>query len=204
MRGAVRTMRGRPINEATRRAVVRAAFQEIASVGFEGLRIRRVAEVAGVHHATLLHHFPSKEALVQGVLDQLEADFRTPEEPHEVALDPVDRLRHEFEDGYRRLHDDPETFAVLLELALRARHHPAVRSMVDSMFGRWRSHVAEIFAGGQPNRFRANLDPRLAAHTVMLTLKGAALDVLAGDSADTGAALQMASDQVISWALSRT
>ena len=30
----------------------------IVEKGFEGLRVREVAEHAGIHHATLLHYFP--------------------------------------------------------------------------------------------------------------------------------------------------
>src|SRR6266536_5102442 len=51
-----------------RQALVAAAFQRIASEGFEGLRTRDVAADAGVNIATLHYYFPTKEALIRGVI----------------------------------------------------------------------------------------------------------------------------------------
>ena len=52
------------IKEDRRRALVLAAFGQIAERGFEGLRTREVAAEAGVNIATLHYYFPTKEALI--------------------------------------------------------------------------------------------------------------------------------------------
>src|SRR5205823_12230072 len=56
------------IKEDRRRALVLAAFGQIAERGFEGLRTREVAAEAGVNIATLHYYFPTKEALIRGVV----------------------------------------------------------------------------------------------------------------------------------------
>ena len=45
-----------------------AAYKRLAEAGFEGLRTRDVAADAGVNIATLHYYFPSKEALIRGVV----------------------------------------------------------------------------------------------------------------------------------------
>ncbi|HEY4385054.1 MAG TPA: TetR/AcrR family transcriptional regulator, partial [Ktedonobacteraceae bacterium] len=52
-----------------RHALIQAAYQSIAEKGFEGLRTREVATQVGIHSATLHHYFPTKEALIQGVVE---------------------------------------------------------------------------------------------------------------------------------------
>src|ERR671930_1437805 len=59
-----------------REALVVAAYQRIAADGFEGLRTRDVAADAGVNIATLHYYFPTKEALIRGVIGQAMQRFR--------------------------------------------------------------------------------------------------------------------------------
>ena len=49
--------------EQKQRDIVQAAVDEFRLHGFEGARITRVAESAGVSSRTLYKHFPSKESL---------------------------------------------------------------------------------------------------------------------------------------------
>jgi len=51
-----------------RQALIAAAYQRIANDGFEGLRTRDVAADVGVNIATLHYYFPTKEALICGVI----------------------------------------------------------------------------------------------------------------------------------------
>src|SRR2546423_10533634 len=77
-------------SERRREAQARAAFNQIAEHGFEGLRTREVAAEAGVNIATLHYYFPTKEALIGGALAQAMARFRTTLAPHGS---PSDQLR---------------------------------------------------------------------------------------------------------------
>src|SRR5205807_7131455 len=77
---ALRTMRSH--SEDRRHALVAAAFGQIAERGFEGLRTREVAAEAGVNIATLHYYFPTKEALIRGVVAHAMGRFRSTLAPH--------------------------------------------------------------------------------------------------------------------------
>jgi AcrR family transcriptional regulator len=55
-------------SETTRKLLLEAATKLIRKNGFGGLRTMEVAKLAGVSRGALLHHFPSKHALVVEVL----------------------------------------------------------------------------------------------------------------------------------------
>lgn len=64
------TARGRNTarSEAARERVLQAALQALATNGYQGSSLARIAEEAGLTTAGLLHHFPSKEHLLVAVL----------------------------------------------------------------------------------------------------------------------------------------
>src|SRR3984893_5383794 len=54
--------------EDRQKALVQAAFNQIAERGFEGLRTREVAAGGGLNIATLHSSFPTKNPLIRGVV----------------------------------------------------------------------------------------------------------------------------------------
>jgi AcrR family transcriptional regulator len=54
-----------------RTQILGAATQLFAERGFDGVSLRAIAEAVGIRKASLLYHFPSKEALHRSVLEQL-------------------------------------------------------------------------------------------------------------------------------------
>lgn len=75
---AVEPVRKRPRRavEETRSRAIRAAVDQISEFGFHKMTIADVAAKTGVSQSGLLHHFPSKAALLTAVLDQRERDDR--------------------------------------------------------------------------------------------------------------------------------
>ena len=120
--------------EDRRRALIGAAFREIAERGFEGLRTREVAAAVGLNIATLHYYFPTKETLIQGVVDHAMERFRTTLEPHGS---PGDQLRNHLRAVRRLLRDEPELGAVMAELALRSARDPAIAGIVRETFDAW-------------------------------------------------------------------
>ena len=75
---------------AVRSALIQAATAAIAREGFARLTVDGVAKAAGVTKGGLFHHFPSKQALIEGVLSEMlatggrriEMAMATDPEPH--------------------------------------------------------------------------------------------------------------------------
>lgn len=164
-------------------ALVRIAFRQIAERGFEGLRVREVAKEAGVNHATVLYHYPTKEALIQAVVAHLAHEFRTPvpglDDPDTSALG---ELRREFADIRHRARATPQTFLVLGELAVRSRRDPAIARILQALFAGWQGHLVAILRRGiAEGRFRADLDIDATVLALRTQLATIGYQVLEGD-----------------------
>ncbi|MGC1870815.1 MAG: TetR/AcrR family transcriptional regulator [Acidobacteriaceae bacterium] len=150
------------------------AFDLIASKGFEGLRFQEVAARAGINNATLYYYFPSKEALIQGVVDFLMDGLRTP--PAQVAqpaANALDELRQMFEGARSRIGEDPSFFVVITELALRAKRDPAIDRIGEQRDNFWECRIASILERGiREGIFRRDLDKDATATALMVQMKG--------------------------------
>jgi len=154
---------------------VEIAYQLIADNGLEGLRIRQVAAAANMDNGTLHYHFPSKEALIQGVVDYLVRDLETGRAPankngRQTALD---ELRTEFEDIRVRLHESPEQFIVLSELAIRSWRDPSIAEIFKRLDDGWYAHLEALLKRGiEQGLFRKDLDVGPCARAIMVALRG--------------------------------
>jgi TetR/AcrR family transcriptional repressor of nem operon len=105
-----------------RAEIVCAAFQQIATVGFEGLRLRQIAAEVGVDQSTLHHHFPTKQHIVAAVAEYAIGQF--------ASTPPADTLRGYLDHMRTIALTRPEVFLVTVELQLRARRDPEVRAVL--------------------------------------------------------------------------
>jgi AcrR family transcriptional regulator len=126
-----------------RQDLVRAAYELIARLGFEGLRTRDVAAAAGVNVATLHYYFPTKEALIGDVLKHAMQRFRT---SMPAGGSPADQLRSHFAGIRRLVREEPELFAVMGELALRSARDPAIRALYQQTTDIWQATVRGLLA----------------------------------------------------------
>jgi TetR/AcrR family transcriptional regulator, regulator of cefoperazone and chloramphenicol sensitivity len=159
-----------------RDSLVRAAFACLAADGFEGLRTRSVADRAGVNIATLHYYFPTKEALIGGVADYLASQFITLHAPPAASTGKpaLDRLHQEFADAHFYSTERPELFAVLFELQQRGRRDPAIRKIIEPLFGHWQFGIERFLAAGiEDGVFRRDLDPAGGAALFVAALTGA-------------------------------
>ena len=173
---AAKKKQTRPGGDDRRDDLVRAAFACLAADGFEGLRTRSVADRAGVNIATLHYYFPTKEALIGGVAAFIASRFITLHAPRKPSTgSPAhDLLQQEFADArfYRARH--PDLAAVLSELQLRGRRDPAIRKIIEPMFGHWRKGIEEwMTAGIAEGVFRRDLDPHGGAAFFVAAMMGA-------------------------------
>lgn len=59
-----------------REQILRAATRLFAARGFDGTALQEIADAVGIRKASLLYHFPSKDALRGAVLDQMLAHWK--------------------------------------------------------------------------------------------------------------------------------
>ena len=174
------------MNATTRRQqLVEAAFRQIAERGFEGLRTRDVANEVGVNIATLHYYFPTKEALIGGVLQHAMDRFRTTLEPHGS---PDSQLRNYLRATRKLLREEPELGAVMSELALRSVRDAGTRKLMDEMYGQWYDAVLGLLKrAAREGNLRAGLGTESTAALIVAIFTAMALpqvgDARRGDQA---------------------
>lgn len=125
--------------EKVRQALIDAAAETIADKGMARLTVDAVAKAAGVTKGGLFHHFPSKDDLVQGVLDAMIAHAEESING-EIADDsvPHGRFTRAYLNGVlreNRLNDKTATrtlcLAMLADPALQCRWSDWVAEQVE-------------------------------------------------------------------------
>jgi len=175
-------MRTRKVPEERRQDLVLAAFQLLAEKGFEGLRTRDVAIRASVNIATLHYYFPTKEALIGGVVEYVMGRFQSTLAPHGSAdAQLMDHLR-----AVRRLlRDEPEVGTVMGELALRSARDPAIGALMRGTQDAWHKTMRALLRRGvKAGRLRPELDSDQAAALVIATLTSLTLPLNAAPRTD--------------------
>jgi AcrR family transcriptional regulator len=173
---------GRPLGssepEPRRDELVLAAYRRIAESGFEGLRTRDVAADAGVNIATLHYYFPTKEALIRGVVGLAMGRFRS---TFAQGGTPGDQLAAHFR-GVRRLNRaEPELFAVMGELALRSARDASISAIFQETIDTWHAILRGLLRHAQrEGNIRSELDPDTAASFVIATFSGVFMLPFAG------------------------
>ena len=163
---STRVVRSR--KEDRQKALVQAAFNQIAERGFEGLRTREVAAGVGLNIATLHYYFPTKESLIRGVVAYAMDRFRSTLTPHGS---PADQLRNHLRAVRKLLRDEPEVSAVMGELALRSARDPSLAGIMGEAFKAWHKTLRGLLQRATRNGYLArDLDYDDVAALIMATL----------------------------------
>lgn len=119
---------GRPAGadgQATRRRIIAAAIQCVASVGYSRSTIREIARAANVTSANLYNYFPTKVELIQAAIEA-RAQQAVPR-LRDAAMRPgsaVDRISALLDESEKLLQDYPDLAA--FEWAIRSRAEAGV------------------------------------------------------------------------------
>jgi AcrR family transcriptional regulator len=164
--------------ERRREQLVEAAFQQIAERGFEGLRTRDIAARAGVNIATVHYYFPTKEALIGGVVERAMARFRTTLAPHGS---PADELRNHLRAVRHLLLEEPQVGIVMGELALRSARDESIGAILSDTNETWHKAIRGLLRRAvKAGQLRPEADSDGVAALVMATLATMTLPTMAG------------------------
>lgn len=168
-----------------RQALVRAAYHQIASRGFEGLRTREVAQEVHLNVATLHYYFPTKESLIRGVVEHAMSRFQTTLAPHGR---PGEELRAHLVAVATLLREEPELGQVMAELALRSRRDASIDAILGATKQGWQHAVRVLLRRAvAAGRVRPELDSDGAAALIVSVLGSMTLPVLGDAARDDGA-----------------
>ncbi|MDI3419446.1 TetR/AcrR family transcriptional regulator [Streptomyces luteolus] len=129
---------GRPRNQTARRqALVSAAGQAITERGLEGLRIKDIADAAGVSQGSVLYYYPELDDLVLEVhRGAVEGFVESRQRAYdEAAADPAVRLRALVDSGLPASPED-SLHGLLYQLHRRAGRSPGHAELMTSLFAR--------------------------------------------------------------------
>ncbi len=165
-----------PVKEDRRQELVRAAYNQIAERGFEGLRTREVAAEVGLNIATLHYYFPTKEALIRGVVEHAMGRFRTTLAPHGS---PADQLRNHLRAVRKLLREEPQLGTVLGELNLRSARDPAIAGIMRQTYDGWHQTLRGLLRRAvKEGHLRPDIDSDEVAALVVAALTAMTLPTL--------------------------
>ncbi|HEY3080375.1 MAG TPA: TetR/AcrR family transcriptional regulator [Chloroflexota bacterium] len=161
-----------------RRALIGAAYRRVADEGFEGLRTRDVAADVGVNIATLHYYFPTKEALIRGVIGQAMQRFG---ETMPGDGSPVDQLRGHLRALARLLKEDQQLWAVMGELVLRAPRDADLGRVLRQTDAHWHRTLRDLIGRAVAQEaIDPTLDADDTAALMIAAIKGLSLPTVAG------------------------
>ena len=158
--GRTRGARG----EERRAEIVLAALEVIAERGYRGASLAAVAERVGLTQQGLLHHFPTKDALLVAVLEERDRWDALPDST--LRLDLLGSLVE-----YNAMRPGiVQTFSALLGESV-TEGHPA-REFFTERYGRVRGAMAEMLRAEYGHRLPSGLTPERAAPLLVAVMDG--------------------------------
>ncbi len=153
--------------EGRRQRILTVAQRLVARNGGRGTTLSQIARAAGVSPAGLLHHFESKEQLLNAVLDARDADDL-------AQVDITADFLTQFEAAAERFGRSAELAGMFT--VLQAENLDPDAPLHDRFLGRYRDAVAivteSIRRGQQAGRYRGDLDPAVKAREIIAFLFG--------------------------------
>jgi AcrR family transcriptional regulator len=160
-----------------RQAEILAAAKRIFwERGYRGTTLRDVAAECGIAHSTLLHYFPAKEALLEAVLGERDAQVRAESQHLRTAEDLLAFTR--------RIGSTQGTDPTMIELTTKMMAEATDPAHPAHRFYRERSrqivdNLAEVLRSARSHGLlRDGVDPHEAAQTFFALREGAQLQWL--------------------------
>ena len=126
--------------------IVSAAIDRLYTVGFEGFRVGDVAKDVGINNATLIHHYPSKVALIKAVVECFTKRFEAVADAANTDGGPRKRLARHLRSSVELMRTSPQMFVVLNEIMIKARRDDEIRKLVMVPLAAWRDHIVALIS----------------------------------------------------------
>ncbi|MEH1845187.1 MAG: TetR/AcrR family transcriptional regulator [Nostoc sp.] len=154
---------------ATRNALLEAAARVMVAHGSKALTLEAVAREAGISKGGLLYHFPNKEALIAGMLQQL-IDQKTASLKHELEQDDAPDTPGHWLRAYIRSYENHNTHSGAMQSALLAAvaENPELLKPWQEKFADWQRQIEA-----------SELDPAIAT-VIRLAINGLTFAYLFG------------------------
>lgn len=169
----------------TRDRILEAARRLFHEQGFHATGISTILREADVHSGSLYHFFPSKDALLIGVLELYIQLLRPAVMDHaeQAATDPIERvfaLLNLYRSGLEHL--DFKMGCPIGNLALEvADDQPEARRLIDQNFRNWAA-VVRSWLDQAGDRFPPGTDREQVALFVLTVMEGAMMQARAARS----------------------
>lgn len=151
-------------NAETRRdEILEEAIRSLARYGFQEMSFQKIADALKVSQSAILHHFPTKNALVEELVTKI---VRHNHELVQASLKPTDdamtRLKKHFHgnlDWAVRYRDESKVIVVLYHMA---GHEPRFTAIYQKVLTGGRHRVVELVAAAmREGYFPKESDPEL-------------------------------------------
>ncbi|MFT7711002.1 TetR/AcrR family transcriptional regulator [Clavibacter tessellarius] len=173
---------GRRLRYAHRRGeLLRAATEHVLEHGLDDLTLRGLADGVGVSHATLVHHFATRDGLIAEIVERVLAETFSSPDLVAGAEDPLRALwaRATAPEGRRH---------VRLFVAITGRSMHGDPPFADAVARSLRDRTA-LVAGALEAAGRPSAEASAAATVILGVMRGLMVDLLlTGDSARVDAA----------------
>jgi AcrR family transcriptional regulator len=162
-------------SEETRERVIKAAMQCIAEYGYKQASVTRIAERSGVSWGGIQHHFGTKDAIIQAVLDNALDEFLLDSRRISPTDETLENRVKVLVEGAWRLMNRPE-FLAFLEIMLSRRNEPSRRNPAL----RYRGRISRVIIAAWDHLFgHLSLSPtqvEAARRVAFTTLGGMVLE----------------------------
>lgn len=169
-----RVPRRRRTAEEARREILDAAERRLREDGPDGIRLQQIAADAGLTHSTLLHHFGSREALVEALVERAMTGLASDLSEAIRARDAVASAPATLERVFRTLGDGGHAQLLFWRVLSgwtqpeRSLEGTLLRQLIDTLHARRRSLAREAGSGARvPPRSDTTFTSLLAAFAII-------------------------------------